>query len=59
MINWSAQLSDADLEQFCYQLSDPAKEVPLMDFDNSTKATKAINHFFEKKLYGDVTEEVN
>ena len=59
MIDWVSQLTDADLEQFQYLLSDPAKEVPLMDYDNSVKATAAINNYYEKKFYGEAHEHVD
>lgn len=48
MIDWVGQLTDADLEHYQYRLSDPAKEVPLMDFASSVKATKSIANFYEK-----------
>lgn len=45
MVDWVCQLNDADLETYRYRLSDPKKEVPLMTFETSDKATKAITHF--------------
>ena len=51
MVNWACHLTEADLESYQYRLSDPAKEVPLMDFSTSVKATTAISDFFSKKLY--------
>ena len=51
MVNWACQLSDPDLENFRYRLSDPAKEVPLMTFASSVKATNAIMDFYSKKYY--------
>ena len=45
MIDWVCQLTDEDLEGYRYRLSDPSKEVPLMDFSTADKATKAIGHF--------------
>ena len=41
-------MTDADLEKYHYRLSDPAKEVPLMDFASAGKATKAIMNYYEK-----------
>jgi hypothetical protein len=32
MVNWACQLTDEDLTRYSYRLSDPKKEVPLMDF---------------------------
>lgn len=48
MVNWASLLSEAELESFKYQLSDPAKDVPLIGFSTATKATKAITHYCQK-----------
>ena len=59
MVDWACQLTDADLENYRYRLSDPAKEVPLMTFASSTKATKAIMNFYEKKMYNTHYENID
>ena len=59
MVNWVCHLTDDDLENFKYRLSDPAKEVPLMDFDTSVKATTAISDFYSKKLYNKPFAKIN
>ena len=48
MVNWACQLTDEDLTRYNYRLSDPKKEVPLMDFSTSALATEPIMHYFEK-----------
>lgn len=58
MVNWACQLTDTDLEQYSYRLSDPAKEVPLMDFSTSDKATRPIMNWSEKKLLGKAREDI-
>lgn len=47
------------MADYSYQLSDPAKEVPLMNFETSTKATKAIMNFYEKQMYKESHEIVD
>ena len=42
MVSWACQLTDADLTNYSYRLSDPKKEVPLMTFASSAKATEPI-----------------
>lgn len=59
MINWVSQLTDEDLEHYQYRLSDPAKEVPLMSFATSVKATRSIANYYEKEIYGESYEELN
>ena len=59
MVNWAGQLTDADLAKTRYRLSDPAKEVKVMDFNTATFATRPIENWCEKKLYGTSYEEVN
>ena len=56
MVNWACQLTDEDLTRYKYRLSDPEKEVPLMDFNTSALATAPIMHWFERELY---KEEAN
>jgi len=56
MVNWACQLTDEDLTQYKYRLSDPEKEVSLMDFNTSALATTPIMHWFERELY---KEEAN
>lgn len=46
MVNWACQLTDIDLENFRYRLSDPAKEVRLLTDDSLNKATKAIMNYY-------------
>ena len=59
MVDWACQLTDGDLENYRYRLSDPAKEVPLMTWASSTKATKAIMNFYEKKMYNTHYENID
>ena len=59
MVNWATHLTEADMEGFRYRLSDPAKEVPLMDFASSVKATKPIEDFFCKKHYNRSYSDIN
>ena len=59
MVDWACQLTDSDLENYSYRLSDPEKEVPLMTFASSTKATKAIMNYYEKKFYNAAAEDIN
>lgn len=51
MINWVGLMNDQELEGFQYRLSDPAKEVPLGNFQTGAKATTAIFNYYEKKFY--------
>ena len=51
-------MTDTDLENYHYRLSDPEKEVPLMTFASSTKATKAIMNYYEKKMYNAPLEDI-
>ena len=59
MVNWACHLTEADLETYSYRLSDPAKEVPLMDFNSSVKATTAISDFCSKRLYNKPYTDIN
>ena len=59
MVNWVCQMTDAELETFQYRLSDPKKEVPLMTFESSSKATRPIQNYYEKKLYGEAYEHID
>ena len=59
MINWVCQLTDADLERYRYRLSDPAKDVPLLDYATSTKATNAISDYYSKKFYNKPYCDIN
>ena len=59
MVNWACRLTDADLEQFHYRLSDPAKEVPLMTWEDTIKATDAIMNYYEKQIYGQALKDIN
>ena len=58
MVNWACHLNDADYEQIQYRLSDPKKEVKLMSFASSVKATRAIENHYQKQFYGETYEEV-
>ena len=51
-------MTDTDLENYHYRLSDPEKEVPLMTFASSTKANKAIMNYYEKKMYNAPLEDI-
>ena len=59
MINWACQMTDADLKSYRYRLSDPAKEVPLVNYTTSDRMLEPIIAFFEKKLYGKAYKEVH
>ena len=59
MVEWACQLTDSDLEKFHYRLSDPAKDVPLINYETSAKATKAISDYFSKALYNKPYCEIN
>jgi len=59
MVDWACQLTAEDLEKYHYKLSDPAKEVKLMDFATSKKAMRPIQNWCEKKLFGQAYEEIN
>jgi hypothetical protein len=58
-LNWVATLTDEDLTRFQYQLSDPAKSVPLLDYDTNDRAVQAAHNFFEKKYFGRTFEQVD
>ena len=59
MVDWACQLTDEDLEGYRYRLSDPTKEVPLMTFASSIKATKAIMNYYEKKMFNKAYENID
>ena len=44
-IDWVASLNDQELNNIQYLLSDPAKEVDIMNFETSEKACRAIAHY--------------
>lgn len=52
MVNWTAGMTNDELSQYSYLLSDPAKEVPLLDFDTNEKAVICAHNYFEKKFFG-------
>ena len=58
MVNWACQLTDDDLTNYRYRLTDPKKDVPLMTFANSNLATRPILNYLEKQLFGETYEEV-
>jgi len=58
MVNWACHLNDDDLTRYRYRLSDPAKDVPLLDFGSSAKVTGPITNYIEKKFYGKAHTEV-
>ena len=51
-------MTDADLENYHYRLSDPEKEVPLIENTSMTKATKAIMNYYENKMYNAPLEDI-
>lgn len=53
MLNWVCLLSDDDLSQYRYRLSDPAKDVPLVTIKTSNKVFTPIAHYYEMKLFGE------
>lgn len=59
MVNWACHLTEADLEVIRYQLSDPEKEVPLMDFNTCVKATNPISDYCTKKFYNKPYCDIN
>ena len=56
MVSWSCQLTDKDLETIQYRLSDARKDVQLLTVWMSHQVTKAIQHYYEKQIYGTVSE---
>ena len=59
MVNWVSQLTDADLEHYRYRLSDPAKDVPLMNYETSKKVTNPISDYYSKKFYNKPYCDIN
>lgn len=45
-------MTNDELAEFSFLLNDPAKEVPLLDFNTNEKAVIAAHNYFEKKYYG-------
>ena len=52
-IKWVCQLTDKDLSDFNFKLTDPAKDVSLINYNNAHQYLKAITHDANQKLYGD------
>ena len=54
MINWVSQMTEADMATFRYRLSDPAKELRVIDWGNTGELVRAIENHTQKKMYGKV-----
>lgn len=52
MLDWVCSMSEEDLKKCQYNSSQKDKEVPLMSFETSTRASEPVLHHFEKKLFG-------
>lgn len=51
MLNWVCSMTDEELSHCQYQLSDPAKEVPIHGLHNNEQFVTPSHNFYEKKYY--------
>ena len=58
MVNWACQLTDDDLTNYRYRLSDPKKDVKIGSWSDANKYGGPIVNYFENKFYGETYEEV-